>query len=116
MLRRYMRPAELAEEFGVSTDYVRDIIRCIRVNMKSQTRYSALDLIGSGKVISLRTAAYMDCARYRQYINTDMEQFLPVYDPISTEIDLHLIEPQTVDIEGITAEVIQRIKSKLITI
>ena len=116
MIRRYMRPAELAEEFGVSTDYVRDIIRCIRVNMKSQTRYSALDLIGSGKVISLRTAAYMDCARYRQYINTDMEQFLPIYDPISTEIDLHLIEPQTVDIEGITAEVIQRIKSKLITI
>jgi hypothetical protein len=45
-----------------------------------------------------------------------MEQYLPIYDPISTEIDLHLIEPQTVDIEGITAEVIQRIKSKLITI
>lgn len=116
MIRRYMRPAELAEEFGVSTDYVRDIIRCIRVNMKSQTRYSALDLIGSGKVVSVRTAAYMDAARHRAHINTDMEQFLPVYDPISTELDLHLIEPQTVDIEGITAEVIQRIKSKLITI
>ena len=113
MIRRYMRPAELAEEFGVSTDYVRDIIRCIRVNMKSQTRYSTLDLIGSGKVISLRTAAYMDCARYRQYINTDMEQYIPIYDPLETEIDLHLIEPQTVDIEGITEQVIRNIKSKL---
>ena len=116
MIRRYMRPAELAAEFGVSPDFVRDIIRCIRVNIRQRTRYSPADLISSGKVISLRTAAYMDCARYRQYINTDMEQYIPIYDPISTEIDLHLIEPQTVDIEGITAEVIQRIKSKLITI
>ena len=31
MIRRYMRPAELATEFGVSPDFVRDIIRCIRV-------------------------------------------------------------------------------------
>lgn len=116
MIRRYMRPAELATEFGVSPDFVRDIIRCIRVNIRQRTRYSPDDLISSGKVVSVRTAAYMDAARHRAHINTDMEQFLPVYDPISTELDLHLIEPQTVDIEGITAEVIQRIKSKLITI
>jgi hypothetical protein len=45
-----------------------------------------------------------------------MEQFLPVYDPISTEIDLHLIEPQTVDIEGITEQVIRNIKTKLMAI
>ena len=116
MLRRYMRPAELATEFGVSPDFVRDIIRCIRVNMKSQTRYTALDLIGSGKVVSVRTAAYMDAARHRTHINTDMEQFLPVYDPISTELDLHLIEPQTVDIGDITEQVIRNIKSKLMAI
>jgi hypothetical protein len=42
-----------------------------------------------------------------------MEQYLPVYDPISTEIDLHLIEPQTVDIDGITEQVMRNIKSKL---
>ena len=34
MIRRYMRPAELAEEFGVSPDFVRDIVRCIRVNIR----------------------------------------------------------------------------------
>ena len=116
MIRRYMRPAELAEEFGVSPDFVRDIVRCIRVNIRQCTRYSPDDLISSGKVVSVRTAAYMDAARHRQFINTDMEQFLPIYDPISTENNLHLIEPQTVDIEGITEQVIQRIKSKLITI
>lgn len=116
MIRRYMRPAELAEEFGVSPDFVRDVMRCIRVNIRQCTRYSPLDLISSGKVVSIRTAAYMDAARYRAYINTEMQENLPVYDPISTEIDLQLIEPQAVDIEGITEEVIQRIKSKLITI
>ena len=113
MLRRYMRPAELAEEFGVSPDFVRDIVRCIRVNIRQRTRYSPDDLISSGKVVSVRTAAYMDAARHRTHINTDMEQFLPIYDPISTEIDLHLIEPQTVDIEGITEQVIRNIKTKL---
>ena len=113
MIRRYMRPAELAEEFGVSPDFVRDIIRCIRVNIRQCTRYSPDDLISSGKVVSVRTAAYMDAARHRQFINTDMEQYIPTYDPISTEIDLHLIEPQTVDIEGITEQVIRNIKTKL---
>ena len=113
MLRRYMRPAELAAEFGVSPDFVRDIIRCIRVSIRQCTRYTPDDLISSGKVTSVRTAAYMDAARHRTHINTDMEQFLPVYGPISTEIDLHLIEPQTVDIEGITEQVIRNIKSKL---
>ena len=113
MIRRYMRPAELAEEFGVSPDFVRDIVRCIRVNIRQRTRYSPDDLISSGKVTSVRTAAYMDAARHRAHINTDMEQFLPVYDPISTELDLHLIEPQTVDIEGITERVIRNIKTKL---
>ena len=113
MLRRYMRPAELATEFGVSPDFVRDIIRCIRVNIRQCARYSPDDLISSGKVVSVRTAAYMDAARHRAHINTDTEQFLPIYDPISTEIDLHLIEPQTVDIEGITEQVIRNIKTKL---
>ena len=113
MLRRYMRPTELAEEFGVSSDFVRDIVRCIRVNIRQRTRYSPDDLISSGKVTSVRTAAYMDAARHRAHINTDMEQFLPVYDPISTEIDLHLIEEQAVDIEGITEQIVLRIKSKL---
>ena len=113
MMRRYMRPAELAEEFGVSPDFVRDIVRCIRVNIRQCTRYTPDDLISSGKVTSVRTAAYMDAARHRAHINTDMEQFLPVYDPISTEIDLHLIEPQTVDIEGITEQVIRNIKNRL---
>ena len=113
MIRRYMRPAELAEEFGVSPDFVRDIVRCIRVNIRQRTRYSPNDLISSGKVTSVRTAAYMDAARHRAHINTDMEQFLPVYDPISTEIDLHHIEPQTVDIEGITEQVIRNIKNRL---
>ena len=113
MIRRYMRPAELAAEFGVSPDFVRDIVRCIRVNIRQCTRYSPDDLISSGKVVSVRTAAYMDCARYRQHINTDMEQYIPIYDPLETEIDLHLIEPQTVDIEGITEQVMRNIKSKL---
>ena len=113
MLRRYMRPAELAAEFGVSPDFVRDIVRCIRVNIRQRTRYSPDDLISSGKVTSVRTAAYMDAARHRAHINTDMEQFLPVYDPISTEIDLHLIEPQTVDIEGVKEQDIITIKNRL---
>ena len=113
MIRRYMRPAELAAEFGVSPDFVRDIVRCIRVNIRQRTRYSPNDLISSGKVTSVRTAAYMDAARHRAHINTDMEQFLPVYDPISTELDLHLIELQTVDIEGITEQVIRNIKNRL---
>ena len=116
MIRRYMRPAELAEEFGVSPDFVRDIVRCIRGNIRQRTRYTPDDLISSGKVTSVRTAAYMDAARHRAHINTDMEQFLPVYDSISTELDLHLIEPQTVDIEGITEQVIRNIKSKLMAI
>jgi len=112
MLRRYMRMDELATEFGVSIDFVREIRRLIRKNMKACTRYGQMDIIGSDKPIAIRTAAYLDAVKYKNYLGTNMEDMLPVYDPLETEYELGLAE-RDIDIEKITEQVMRNIKSKL---
>jgi len=112
MIRRYMRMDELATEFGVSIDFVREIRRLIRKNMKACTRYGAMDIIGSDKPIAIRTAAYLDAVKYKNYLGTNMEDMLPVYDPLETEYELGLAE-RDIDIEKIAEQVMRNIKSKL---
>lgn len=112
MLRRYMRPAELAEEFGVSIDFVREIRRLIRKNMKTCTRYGQMDIIGSDKPIAIRTAAYLDAVKYKNYLGTNMGDMLPVYDPLETEYELGLAE-RDIDIDKLAVRVWETIKTKL---
>lgn len=115
MIRRYMRPAELAEEFGVSIDKVYSVKRIISRNIKQGgTRYGALDIIGDGKTLSVRTAAYIDAVKYGNFVNTSEEQYCPMYDPDAIEYELHLIErPPEIDIEAVAAAVLNQITNAL---
>lgn len=112
MIRRYMRMDELATEFGVSIDFVREIRRLIRKNMKACTRYGPIDIIGTDKPVAIRTAAYLDAVKYKNYLGTNMEDMLPVYDPLETEYELGLAERE-IDIDKLAVRVWEAIKTKL---
>lgn len=103
---------ELATEFGVSIDFVREIRRLIRKNIKSCARYGPMDIIGTDKPIAIRTAAYLDAVKYKNYLGTNMEDMLPVYDPLEAEYELGLAE-RDIDIDKLAVRVWEAIKTKL---
>ena len=116
MIRRYMRMDEIATEFGVSIDYVREIRRVIRKSIKAGKRYGKTDIVGSDKPVSIRVAAYMDASKYKPYIGTNMEDCLPPYNPIEIEYELRLIDRDPiVNLDEIVDAVIQKLTAKLST-
>lgn len=84
MLRQYMRPAEIAEELGISERHVRDLANEMRDYIP--TRYKLTDFFGSGKSLAVRFTAIQDYSLHREAIRN--KRPCPDYNPTIVEQDL----------------------------
>ena len=88
-MKQYQRIADLAEEFGLSPQTVSNIVKTIRWHTPS--RYSPNDIIGTGKLVTVRTAAFMDAMKYGDKLTE-----APAYHPLAMERECGILP------EGIT--------------
>ena len=109
-MKQYQRIADLAEEFGLSPQTVSNIVKTIRWHTPS--RYSPTDIIGTGKLVTVRTAAFMDAMKYGDKL---MEA--PAYHPLTVERECGIVSFDSVDdinVDAIADAVVRKLASKLL--
>ena len=107
-MRQFLSIQEAAEELGMSTAHIRNLIRGIQRN--TPERYYVSDVFNGGKV-AVRFVALQDYARYQNQIHT-----APPYRPIERERELGISEGVSgslLDADTIAAAVVKMLAQRI---
>ena len=110
MVRKFMRTAEIAAEIGCSVAHVRGVVAFMK---NHKERYGPECYFGQDeeKTQAVRFSAVHDAAQYRSQIKAGLP--VPKFNPTAREMDLGIMTPPDIDVDGITKEVARRIMAAL---
>ncbi|MFI3172164.1 MAG: hypothetical protein R3Y58_07350 [Eubacteriales bacterium] len=77
----YKNIAGIAQEFGVSTQTVKERLQEIREQIK-QGRYSRYAVIADGRIVLINVYVFVDYLTYRQQLkDKNMSKHVPMFQP-----------------------------------
>lgn len=115
-MKQFLSVKEAAEQLGLSTDTIRDMIADMRGHIPE--RYSRTDFF-EGRRVAVRFAALQDWAEIQSYITLGLTP--PPYNPLAREMELGIIpayarptQPaQAVDADAIADKVLEKLLLRL---